>query len=187
MPRLWSDTIESHRRDVRSAILDTTAALALERGVLAVSMSLVAQEVGIGRATLYKYFPSVEAILAAWHEATVARHLDELVALATAPGEPIARLHAVLEAYASIERHRHVSDLGRIVHHGPHADAAHRRLMATVEALVMEGTRGGVVREDVPAKELAVFCIHAAGAGRELSSQAALVRLVTVVVDGVRS
>jgi hypothetical protein len=33
---------------------------------------------GIGRATLYKYFPDVEAVLVAWHERQVAQHLDQL-------------------------------------------------------------------------------------------------------------
>src|SRR5215207_2890737 len=32
MPRLWSDTIDAHRRDVRQALLDTTAALVAEHG-----------------------------------------------------------------------------------------------------------------------------------------------------------
>lgn len=32
------------------------------------TMSRIAEEIGIGRATLYKYFPDVEAILLAWHE-----------------------------------------------------------------------------------------------------------------------
>ena len=33
MPRLWNETIEAHRRDVRQAILDTTAELVTERGL----------------------------------------------------------------------------------------------------------------------------------------------------------
>jgi AcrR family transcriptional regulator len=37
-------------------------------------MSQIAAETGIGRATLYKYFPDVEAILVAWHERQVAEH-----------------------------------------------------------------------------------------------------------------
>jgi AcrR family transcriptional regulator len=47
----------------RKAILDTTAALVAEGGLLSVTMSRIAEEAGIGRATLYKYFPDVEAIL----------------------------------------------------------------------------------------------------------------------------
>jgi len=65
VPKLWTVTIEEHRRAVRDATLDTTAALVAERGLASVPMSQIAAETGIGRATLYKYFPDVEAILAA--------------------------------------------------------------------------------------------------------------------------
>ncbi|MGI9022907.1 MAG: TetR/AcrR family transcriptional regulator, partial [Acidimicrobiales bacterium] len=68
MPKVWNETIEDHRREVRDAILDTTAAMVTERGLLSVTMSQIAEETGIGRATLYKYFPGVEAILLAWHD-----------------------------------------------------------------------------------------------------------------------
>jgi AcrR family transcriptional regulator len=56
MPKLWNETIEAHRREVRDAILDNTAALVAEHGLLSVTMSQIAEETGIGRATLYKYF-----------------------------------------------------------------------------------------------------------------------------------
>src|SRR5690242_19411028 len=78
LPKLWTDTIETHRREVRDAILDPTTALAFEHGVAAVTMSRIAEETGVGRATLYKYFPDVEAILTAWHERQVASHLEQL-------------------------------------------------------------------------------------------------------------
>ena len=63
-------------------------------------MSQIAEATGIGRATLYKYFPDVEAILLAWHERQVGRHLEQLAAVRDRAGDPGARLAAVLEAYA---------------------------------------------------------------------------------------
>ena len=47
----WNETIEAHRREVRGAILDATAALVNKHGLLSVTMSRIAQEAGIGRAT----------------------------------------------------------------------------------------------------------------------------------------
>ena len=55
MPKLWTDTIQAHRREVRDAVLDATAALVGEHGLRAVTMSQIANKIGIGRATLYKY------------------------------------------------------------------------------------------------------------------------------------
>jgi AcrR family transcriptional regulator len=104
MPRLWTDTIEAHRREVHGAILDATVGLAAEHGLRAVTMSQIAEQVGIGRATLYKYFPDVEAILAAWHERQLTGHLTQLTEAAAQAGGPYQRLEAVLEAYASSAR-----------------------------------------------------------------------------------
>jgi AcrR family transcriptional regulator len=76
--------------------LDTTAALVHEHGLAAVTMSQIAAATGIGRATLYKYFPDVEAILVAWHERQITRHLRQLAAARDAAGTPaVHRLLAV--------------------------------------------------------------------------------------------
>jgi hypothetical protein len=39
VPKLWNETIEAHRRAVRDATLDTTAALEAEHGLASVTMS----------------------------------------------------------------------------------------------------------------------------------------------------
>src|ERR687888_497233 len=78
VPKLWNDTIATHRQAVREATIDATAALVAEDGLLSVTMSKIAERTGIGRATLYKYFPDVEAILHAWHERQIADHLAQL-------------------------------------------------------------------------------------------------------------
>src|SRR5215207_197927 len=63
VPNLWNETIEAHRAAVREAILDTAMVLVAEQGLRSVTMSQIAEKTGIGRATLYKYFSDVEAIL----------------------------------------------------------------------------------------------------------------------------
>src|SRR6266700_667337 len=98
MPKLWTQTVEEHRRAVRDATLDAAAALVAEHGLASVTMSQIAAETGIGRATLYKYFPDVEAILIAWHERQITRHLQHL-AEARDAADPGKQLVAVLEAY----------------------------------------------------------------------------------------
>src|SRR5204862_2019054 len=107
VPRLWSETIEAHRRDVGDAILDTTAALVAQHGLRSVTMSQIAEATGIGRATLYKYFPDIEAILLAWHQRQIAGHLAQLADVRDQPGDAGQRLEAVLEAYALISHESH--------------------------------------------------------------------------------
>src|SRR5438132_8623600 len=102
VPNLWSETVQAHRREVRDAILHTAAALVAKHGLHSVTMSQIAEETGIGRATLYKYFPDVEAILVAWHERQVAGHLERLGEVRDRAHDAGDRLEAVLEAYALI-------------------------------------------------------------------------------------
>src|SRR3712207_5654546 len=125
VPRLWNDTIQAHRAAVRDAILDTAAALVAEHGVFSVTMSQIAEKTGIGRATLYKYFPDVEAILLAWHERQIIGHLAQLAEVRDQAGGAAERLEAVLEVYALISHerfsHEHPGpELAALLHRGEH-------------------------------------------------------------------
>jgi AcrR family transcriptional regulator len=187
VPKLWTDTIEEHRRAVRDATLDTTAALVAERGLASVTMSQIAAETGIGRATLYKYFPDVEAILAAWHERQVARHLSQLTTVGDQGGSAGERLESVLTAYAIITHNRpHGTELAAAVHRGEHLASAQQQLLGFLQDLIAGAANTGEVRDDVPPAELATYCVHALQAAGSLPSEAAVHRLVTVTLAGLR-
>ena len=188
MPKLWTETIEEHRRAVREATLDTTAALVAERGLASVTMSQIAAQAGIGRATLYKYFPDVEAILTAWHERQIMRHMEQLaVARNQASGGPGGRLKAVLTAYAAITHERpHGTELAAAVHRGEHLARAQQQLVGFLRDLIADAANTGEVRDDVPPTELASYCLHALQAASSLPSEAAVHRLVTVTLAGLR-
>ncbi|HEX5856485.1 MAG TPA: TetR/AcrR family transcriptional regulator [Microbacterium sp.] len=186
MPKLWDETIEAHRQAVRQAALDATAALVAANGIRAVTMSGIAEKTGIGRATLYKYFPDVDAVLGAWHERLVASHLDRLDALGQRSGTPGERLRAVLEAYALIRQQQDGGELAALLHRGAHMDHAHARLSGFIRDLLVEAAAAGHVRDDVPPHELADYCLSALGAASSLSSRAAVLRLVEVTLAGMR-
>jgi AcrR family transcriptional regulator len=187
VPKLWNDTIEAHRREVRDAILDTTASLITRHGLSSVTMSQLADETGIGRATLYKYFPDVEAVLGAWHERQVASHLAELGKIRDRAGDPVERLEAVLEAFALISHERHGSELAALLHRGEHVARAHGELARFIRDLVAEGAQAGVLRDDVAPQELATYCLHALTAASSLTSKAAIRRLVKVTLAGLHA
>jgi AcrR family transcriptional regulator len=186
VPRLWTNTIDAHRREVRDAILATTVALVAEHGPRAVTMSGIAERTGIGRATLYKYFRDVEAILAAWHERHVAGHLDRLTALARGTGDAGERLAAVLEGVALIQVKRHAGALAPLLHREEHVGWAQRQVGELLRGPLAEAADAGVVRADVPPAELVSYCLHALAAARELSSEAAVRRLVAMTMSGMR-
>lgn len=186
MPTLWNDTIEAHRREVRDAVLETAATLVAEHGLRSVTMSQIAAVTGIGRATLYKYFADVEAILLAWHERQVAGHLQHLNQVRNQTSDAGKRLEAVLEAYALMSRQGHGTELAALLHQGEHIAHAHRHLSDLMRNLILEAREAGHVRNDVAPEELASYCIHALAAATGLPTKAAVRRLVSVTVDGLK-
>jgi AcrR family transcriptional regulator len=189
VPKLWNETIETHRAAVRDATLDTAAVLMAEHGLRSVTMSEIAERTGIGRATLYKYFPDVEAILLAWHEREIRGHLEQLAAVRDQVDDPGKRLEVVLETYALISRAshgHHDAELAASLHRDEHIARAEQQLWSMVRDLLTKAAATGAVRDDVAPDELTSFCLHALGAASTLTSKAAVRRLVTVTLAGLR-
>lgn len=167
--------------------METTAALAIKHGLTSLTMSEVAEKTGIGRATLYKYFADVEAILMAWHTEQVAAHVQQLTHVRDRGGAASERLAAVLEAFALISHQRHSTDLAALVHRGEHVARAHKHVQTLIRDLLAEGAQAGEIRNDVAADELAAYCLHALSAASTLPSQTAVRRLVIVTMSGLRA
>ena len=181
--------METHRREVRDAIMDTTAALVASHGLRSVTMSQIAEDTGIGRATLYKYFPDVEAILHAWHERQITGHLAQLAEARDEAGDASERLEAVLEAFALIahDSHgHHDTELAAFLHRDEQIPQAEQKLRRMIRDLLSEAAAAGDLRDDVAPDELASFCVHALAAARNLQSKAAVRRLVAVTLAGLR-
>jgi AcrR family transcriptional regulator len=191
---LWNATIDEHRRTVHSAILDATAALVAEHGLAGVTMSQIAAVAGIGRATLYKYFPDVEAIVVAWHERQVGEHLAQLTEAAAAPAEPDARLRTVLLTLAELTGGRHQQaamqqgpDLAVPLHRAEHLHQARQQLHALLTDVIAAAAEAGHVRSDVPAADLATFAAHALGAAADApATRPAYSRLVELTLAALR-
>lgn len=184
MPKIWSQTIEAHHRDVREAILETTASLMAEHAPRAVTMSQIADEAGIGRATLYKYFPDLDAILIAWHERHVRSHLEHMSELREGAGDPLWRLRAVLEHYARVQYQAGHTSLTALLHRDEHVIDAQQQLTDIIRDLLVQGVKAGKVPADVATEELAEYCLCALAAAGKAQCEAAIDRLVTVVLRG---
>lgn len=189
VPKLWTHTIDEHRNQVRAAILTTTAELIDEQGPLSVTMSAIAERTGIGRGTLYKYFPDVEAILIAWHEQQIAGHLGQLSQLARQPGSARDRVGAVLHAYALIayDTRGHDGDLTALLHRGHHLAQPQHALHQLIRDLLDEAARAGEIRDDIPPDELTTYCLHALNAAASADSNAAVQRLVALTRSSIQT
>jgi AcrR family transcriptional regulator len=190
VPKLWTQTIEAHRREVREAILDTTVALVADHGLRSVTMTQIAEQTGIGRATLYKYFPDVESILVAWHSHHVIEHLEHLAAVRDEAASPGKLLEAVLHAYALIahgmSQHRYGDEFQALVHRDEHVAGAQQQLHDLIRDVLTHAAKAGDIRDDIAPDELANYCLHALNAAGRLPSKAAVHRLASLTLAGMR-
>jgi AcrR family transcriptional regulator len=178
MPRIWADTIDSHRRQVNDAILDATAELIAEQGPLSVAMSAIAERAGIGRATLYKYFPDVESILIAWHTRDFSEHLERLQALSQAEAVTLNDLVAFVRVQRRHHpRHKGTDVLGPLAHslagsRGVLEATIEPEIVAVLTDLLARLARQKEVRDDQDPELLARWVLYAVHAPPDLDDQA---------------
>jgi hypothetical protein len=96
----------------------------------------------------------------------------------------------VLEAYALIahaSHGHHDSELAAFLHRDDRVSGAQQKVRDMLSDLLAQVAATGDIRDDVPAEELAGYCLHALSAARSLPSRAAVRRLVTVTLAGLQS
>src|SRR4051812_47247782 len=88
------------REDIRDLILDlildATDRLLARYGYRKMTMEDLAQEVGIGKGTIYLHFPGKEDVVLSHVDRIVARLKDELRKAARGAGTPASRLRRML-------------------------------------------------------------------------------------------
>src|SRR5688500_18818448 len=86
------------RGDIRDLILDATDRLLARYGYKKMTMEDLAQEVGIGKGTIYLHFPSKEEVVLSHVDRIVERLKGQLSAIARREGSAAARLREMLLA-----------------------------------------------------------------------------------------
>jgi AcrR family transcriptional regulator len=86
------------REDIRDLILDATDRLLARSGYKKMTMEDLAQEVGIGKGTIYLHFPSKEEVVLSHVDRIIERLKVELRRLAESDRPPSARLREMLVA-----------------------------------------------------------------------------------------
>jgi AcrR family transcriptional regulator len=84
------------REDIRDLILDATDRLLARYGYRKMTMEDLAQEVGIGKGTIYLHFPGKEEVVLSHVDRIVERLKVELSKIAEGPGAPASRLRRML-------------------------------------------------------------------------------------------
>lgn len=171
----------------RSVILDAAARVLGRRPDAA--MADIAEEAGIGRATLYRYFPTRESLLRGVGDAGIAE-VTEAFAAANLDGLPvdhgIARITSVCLRFGA-----KYAAMSALVEED-HTEGAKQRTNRPVQEAISRGVREGVLRDDLPCdvlvgmySALVKWALSRTLAGAMTPEEAAEA-VVTVFLDGAR-
>jgi len=191
------------RADIRDLILDAADRLLARSGYKKMTMEDLAQEVGIGKGTIYLHFPSKEEVVLSHVDRIVERVKVELRRLAESDRPPAARLREMLVArvlfrFDSVQHYTEsLSDLLAALRPGL---LARRRRHFEQEAEIVvevlrEGRRAGVFEcGDVAATARALltatnallpYSLSARELGRREDVEREAGRVVSLLLDGV--
>lgn len=152
----------------------------------AVSLEGVARAAGVGIGTLYRHFPTREALV----EALYGAELDDVIASAPALLErlpPDAALRAWMDRYASFfATKRAMIDTLRPGWVSGRITTPRERVTGAVGAILGEGARSGVLRADVDPEDVTMLLLGLLLSTGVEESPERTGRLLDLVVDALR-
>ena len=160
----------------------------LSAGGRQAKLDAVAREAGVGIGTLYRHFPTREALF----EAVYRREVDQLVALAerlakdTAPVDALREwLHANARLMAT---KKGMVEALQLVAYGSTELKAYsfERLTNGLALLLDRGVKAGELRDDITAEELLRTVVGVFYADGPKDWQASALRIVDILIDGLR-
>lgn len=178
-----ADAVKNRRR-----ILEAAEEVFAAQGV-SVPVDAVAEKAGVGVGTLYRHFPTKEALF----EAIVLTRLEELLQVARDAGDapqPGEALFGYLQSFADAAAMKHdlfdaLASAG--IDLKARCTASVGELEAAVQHLVMRAVESGEVRDDISAKEIMGLIMGICMAtDRSDLAGGCRQQLVSVVCDGLR-
>ncbi|TKA08785.1 TetR/AcrR family transcriptional regulator [Actinacidiphila oryziradicis] len=180
--------LRADARRNRARILEVAGAVFAERGT-SVSTEEIARVAGVGIGTVFRHFPTKEALLEAVFTSHLRRLADEAEALAAAddPGR------AFLAYFARVVEQSATKNSFAAALAAAGIDVSHTRgqvgvdLRRALEGLLTRAQRAAAVRDDIGAPEVLALLVGASRAveqaGADLDVRA---RALGVILDGLR-
>lgn len=169
----------------RAKILATAEEIFARDG-LAASVDDIANKAKVGVGTLYRHFPTKEALIAAIVISRIARVAERAEALSDAP-DPGAALFGLIEQMVAegVQKRDFVEALGaHVVFEGSAAEAVRTRFRRALAKLLARAQAAGTVRGDVTAPDISALVRGVfAGAGDDARARA---RHLGILLDGLR-
>jgi AcrR family transcriptional regulator len=170
-------------------LLTAAAAAFAERGADDVSLEEIARRAGVGIGTLYRHFPTRQALLESVYRDQVellARRADDLMA-ADSPADALADWLGAMVAWGATKRSMSTTLLATLGRESELISTCSLMLRHSIEKLLRRAQEAGVARDDIEPADvlrlvhgLVVACDQAPG------DQAQIRRMLALVVDGLR-
>jgi AcrR family transcriptional regulator len=183
VPRITGPDIATHVAHQRDAVVASAVRLFAERGFDAVTLGDIAEDVGLARTSLYRYFPDKDHILLAWLRREIDALAEQSVAIASGDAPAGTRLKQWLHLQLSYVREpehelfsKIASSLGTLSPAVQQAiGVSHRELYATMESIVADALKNARSRRDprlVAALVLGLFqaAVGEVGRGADIST-----------------
>ena len=153
-----------------------------------VALESIARTAGVGIGTLYRHFPTREALVEAAYRSELERLCDSAGELLAA-GDPAVALRAWMDRFVDYMTTKHgMSEALRMVIASGGNPFSHSRdkLTEAVTTLIEAGIRAGVVRTDVPAMDVLTSLSGITLAAGDAAQREQAGRLLDLLMDGLR-
>lgn len=150
------------------------------------SLEAVAREAGVGIGTLYRHFPTREALVEAVYRTELGRLCGAAAELLDRlpPDEALRTWMDRFVGYKSTKRGMADALRAVVTTDGDLFATSRKRMVAAVSALLAAGTAAGVLRADVRAEDVLA---GVSGATLAASDPAQSARLLDLLMDGLRA
>jgi AcrR family transcriptional regulator len=184
-PRLRADAQRNRDRLLAAA---RSAFSTASNDADAVSLEGIARSAGVGIGTLYRNFPTREALIEALYRA----ELDEVTALAPtllARNSAIDALGLWIERYGEFVVTKHgmqnALQIAWTTTTAP-VSGTRTRVTGTIAEFLAAGARDGTIRDDLEADDVTASFVGAFIATRSSSDPGQVRRVLAIIVDGLR-
>jgi AcrR family transcriptional regulator len=179
--------LRADARRNRAALLNAAADVFATKGVTAATEE-VARAAGVGIGTLFRHFPTKEALLEAVYRARLRSLADEARALATAddPGEALIGFFRDTVATSGPKLALTDALAAAGIELRPADVAEARALGDALRVLLVRAQKTEAVRADLGLRELIALLVGASSAVRFADNDAVRARTIEVIMDGLR-
>jgi AcrR family transcriptional regulator len=179
--------LRADARRNRERLLETAVRAFTEEGLDA-TLDGIAKEAGVGIGTLYRHFPTREALIEAAYRNELARLCDVVPELLLQMAPDLA-MRAWMDRYVDyMTTKRGMADaLRAVIASGGNPYAESRgRLTGAIGELLRAGAAAGVLREDVPPEDVLAGLAGVSLASGQPEQREQAGRLLDLLMDGLR-